>query len=48
MQRFMGGFTELLKHMLLQALVVTQGLERLLNKSTHISIDSFTCIQPVC
>lgn len=33
----MGGFSELLKHMLLQALVVTLGLERLLNKSTHIS-----------
>lgn len=33
----MGSFTELLRHVLLQSLVVTQGLERLLNMSTNTS-----------
>lgn len=37
MQRFMGSFTELLRHVLLQSLVVTQGLERLLDMSPHTS-----------
>lgn len=33
----MGSFTELLRQVLLQSLVVTQGPERLLNMSTHTS-----------
>lgn len=33
----MGSFTELLRHVLLHSLVVTQGLERLLNMSTNTS-----------